>query len=194
MKPSCIQWPLCLGTDNRTQGNQRQVGMRKLFLIITMLIGMSVGSFAQTETPVPKEIMKMARREADKLAKEGWKPAVGKPEIMRQLRDVYMKMEYGTSDCVTGTSRRKGLDYQKTHSAALFGARKDVIKNLESYVESEFRQKAVVNREKSHEQTMTATRISAEQNLKKTNPDVDIFRVLSDGEIEVEIRILYEFK
>ncbi len=163
--------------------------MGKFFIIFIIQICLSLSADAQTVT------LKQIRREAVKLEKEGWKAAVNKPDIQRQLRDAYLQselMEDGVPRYIVGFSRRKGFDYQRVHSEAIASAKKDIINQMESYVLSEFNHVTTISGSKVRDNNNRINRTSSIQKLKKTVPTLDIFRELKDGEVEVEVRIFYD--
>ncbi len=163
--------------------------MSKLYIIIIILICLSLSTNAQTVT------LKQIRREAVKLEKEGWKAPVNKPDIQRQLRDAYLKselMDDGVPRYIVGFSRRKGSDYQKVHSEAIASARKDISRQMDSYVLSEFNHVTTISGSKVRENNNRINRASSIQNLKNIVPTLDIFRDLKDGEVEVEVRLFYD--
>lgn len=167
--------------------------MRKIFTVISFMIGLSLSTYAQTITP--QQIYKLANRDAEKLVKAGWKPAVNMPSIDRQLNNAYLK-EYrkydGEPQFIMGFSTRRGLDYHRVHSEAMSAARKEISNKMGADVLSEFNSRTVLEGSNTHQHTRSNTISTARQKLRKTDPVVDIFRELKDGEVEVEVRIAYD--
>lgn len=165
--------------------------MRKLFTVIFFLVGLSLSTYAQTMTP--QQIYKLANRDAEKYVKAGWKPAAKMPSIDRQFNNAYLREMYdGKSQFIIGSSTRRGRIYQRVHSEAMNNARKDVLDKIESEVSSEIIIKIKSEESYTRQQIVANTISSARQKLRKTEPIVDIFRELKDGEVEVEVRIAYE--
>lgn len=172
-----------------------KIGIRKVFTIIVFLIAMSVSIYAQTMTG--QQIYKLANRDAEKYVKAGWKPAVKMPAIDRQLNNAYLQAEMiyeGKHQFVMGASTRKGRNYHKVHSEAMFAARKDIINKIESTIKTETHVKIKKDDSNTRQETSHDIISIAKQKLYRTEPVVDIFRELKDGEIEVEVRIAYDMK
>lgn len=167
--------------------------MRKIFTIITILVGFSVCIYAQTGTP--QNILKKADRDAKELEKAGWKPYVKMPEIRRQLNNAYLRedriMDDGYPQYIMGYSKRRGMNFQRVHSEAVNAARAEISKKFGSDVWTEYNNR--MSSDGSNSSRMIV-RVLSVQKLKKTEPIVDIFREMKDGEVEVEVRIAYDTK
>ena len=165
--------------------------MRKIFTIITILVSLSLGTYAQTG--IPHAIQKKAHSDAKELIKAGWKPYVKMPEIERQLRNAYLMedriMDDGFPQFIMGYSTRRGMNFQRVHSEAVNTARAEISKKFGSDVWNEYNSKiGSGGSNKSH----IIIRVFSNQKLKKTEPVVDIYREYKDGEVEVEVRIAYD--
>lgn len=167
--------------------------MRKIFTIITILVGFSICTYAQTGTP--QDILKKADRDAKELLKAGWKPYVKMPEIRRQLNNAYLReaiiMDDGFPQYIMGYSKRRGMNFQRVHSEAVNAARAEISKKFGSDVWTEYNNR--MSSDGSNSSRMIV-RVLSVQKLKKTEPIVDIFREMKDGEVEVEVRIAYDTK
>lgn len=164
--------------------------MRKIFTIFFMLISLSVCTYAQTG----QDILKKARRDAKELVKAGWKPYEKMPDIERQLNNAYLLEDRkvdGELQYFIGSSRRKGTDLQKAHSAAMISARAKIAKDINSYISTNI----IVKMGSDGNQRISPNiLITTERKLGKTEPVVDIYRKLNDDEYEVEVRISYAKK
>lgn len=171
--------------------------MRKIFAIITILVGLSICTYAQTGTP--QDILKKANSDAKELEKAGWKPCFRMPEIKSQLIDVYLRkariMNDGYPQYIIGYSRRRYKNFHGAHSMAMLAARGEIVKAIESYISSEIIIKIKTDIDSNTRQRIFRNvLVTSKRKLGITEPVVDIYRELKDGEFEVEVRVAYNKK
>lgn len=164
--------------------------MRKIFTIVFILISLSVCTYAQTG----QDILKKARRDAKELVKAGWKPYIKMPDIEEQLNNAYLledRVIDGESQYFMGSSRCRGNDLQKAHSAAMMSARTKIAKDINSYISTNI---IVKMGSDSNQRISRNILVTTERKLGKTEPIVDIYREMNDDKYEVEVRISYAKK
>lgn len=169
--------------------------MRKILTIITILIGLSVCSYAQTG--IPLKIVKKAERDANELEKAGWKPYFNMPDIKRQLRNAfgyeYSNFEGNSQYFIASSGSRRAMNLHDAHTKAMIDARGEIGKAIESYVSSEIIIKTDLD-SNTRQRILRNIIVTCRQKLGKTDPVVDMFRELKKDEYEVKVRIVYKKK
>ena len=181
-----------------------------LFLAMAMLIACSA-SFAQ-DAKERKEIQKMAKqelaakvdkatkKEAKRLAKEGWVVSPGALPLEKQLQRSY-EMEYQYDDMgfhkyimANAQSIAENYDAAKTTATSL------AITNLAGQIQTEVAaliENTVANKQLSAEQaasiseTVMSSKNLISQSIGRTIVVVECYRVLSNKNREVMVRIAY---
>lgn len=185
-----------------------------LFVALTMLIACST-SFAQDAKEIMKErkaVQKMARqelaakvdkatkKEAKRLAKEGWVVSPGALPLEKQLQRSY-EMEYQYDDLgfpkyimANAQSVAENYDAAKTAATSL------AITNLAGQIQMEVSaliENTVANKQLSAEQaasiseTVMASKNLISQSIGRTIVVVECYRVLPNKNREVMVRIAY---
>lgn len=169
--------------------------MRKIFIIITILIGLSVCSYAQTG--IPHNIQKKADRDAKELEKAGWEPYLKMPDIKRQLRDAfgyeYSNFEGNSQYFIASSGSRRAMNLHDAHTKAILAARGEIVKAMNSYVSSEIIIKTDLD-SNTRQRMLHNIVVTCRQKLGKTEPIVDMYRKLKSGEYEVKVRVVYKKK
>lgn len=185
-----------------------------LFLAVAMLVACSA-SYAQDAKEIMKErkaIQKMARqelsakvdkatkKEAKRLAKEGWVVSPGALPLEKQLQRAY-EMEYQYDDLgfpkyimANAQSIAEHYDAAKTAATSL------AITNLAGQIQTEVSaliENTVANKQLSAEQaasiseTVMASKNLISQSIGRTIAVVECYRVLKNKNREVMVRIAY---
>ena len=185
-----------------------------LFVALTMLIACST-SFAQDAKEIMKErkaVQKMARqelaakvdkatkKEAKRLAKEGWVVSPGALPLEKQLQRSY-EMEYQYDDLgfpkyIMANAQSVAENYDAAKTAAISLA----ITNLAGQIQMEVSaliENTVANKQLSAEQaasiseTVMASKNLISQSIGRTVTVVECYRILKNKNREVMVRIAY---
>lgn len=189
--------------------------MRKILLFALALI-FTVGSAqAQSTKELLKErrefakaskaelnekASKAARKEAKKLAKEGWDTTPGALPLEKQLDKSYM-MQYEYDDAmfpkyIMGEGRSIGENYDAAKMQALELAKQNLAGQIQTEVTALI-ENTVANKQLSAEQAASVTQsvLSSKnlisQSIGRTIPVIELYRTLSNKNKEVLVRIAY---
>ena len=188
-----------------------------LFVVICLIAGTTVG-YAQLSSEQIKErkelrkaskselnekATKAARKEAKKLAKEGWRPAPGALPLEKQLdRSYLMQMEYDEDmfpKYIIGEAMSIGQNYDAAKMQALELAKQ----NLAGQIQTEIT--ALIESNVSNEQleaeeavsitkTIAASKALISQKIGRTIPLVEVYRDKPNKNKEVRVYIAYNSK
>ena len=191
--------------------------MKKLMMVAMSLIMVTSFSFAETSTQKEirkerQEIRKLAKaelkqkvdksvkKEAKRLAKEGWGVKPGALPLEKQLERSYlMQYEYDENlfpKYIMGEASSVGENYDAAKTAALSLA----ITNLAGQIQTEVTalvENTVANRQLSPEdaasisETVMASKNLISQSIGRTVPVMECYRINSKKNNEVLVRIAY---
>ena len=191
--------------------------MKKLIMVAMSLIVVASVSFAETSEQKEirkerQEIRKLARielnqkvdrsvkKEAKRLTKEGWSVKPGALPLVKQLERSYlMQYEYDESlfpKYIMGEASSVGENYDAAKTAALSLA----ITNLAGQIQTEVTalvENTVANRQLSAEEaasiteTVQASKNLISQSIGRTIPVIECYRINSNKNHEVLVRIAY---
>ena len=193
--------------------------MKKIILLLgVFFLAGSLNSFAQLTSEQIKErkelkkaskvelnekATKIARKEAKKLAKEGWKSAPGALPFEKQLdRSYLMQMEYDEDmfpKFIIGEAMSIGQNYDAAKMQAVELAKQ----NLAGQIQTEIT--ALIESNVSNEQleadeavsitrTISASKALISQNIGRTIPLVEVYREKPNKNKEVRVYIAYNSK
>ena len=143
---------------------------------------------------------KAARKEAKRLAKEGWEASIGALPIEKQLDRAYM-MQYEldgdmTPKYIMGDARSIGGNYDAAKVQALELAKQNLAGQIQSEITALI-ESTVANNQLSAEQVETITKSVVaskgliSQSLGRTLPVIEMSRTLKNRNKEVMVRIAY---
>lgn len=147
-----------------------------------------------------KKASKDARKEAKRLAKEGWKAAPGALPLEKQLDRSYIMMnEFDGNESKYYTS--EAISVGNSFAAAKMQALELAKQNLAGQIQSEAT--AILQNEVSNQQleegeavsvteTLSKGKTFTSQTLGRVMPVVEVYRDLSNGNKEVLVRVFYE--
>lgn len=147
-----------------------------------------------------KKASKDARKEAKRLAKEGWKAAPGALPLEKQLDRSYIMMnEFDGNESKYYTS--EAISVGNSFAAAKMQALELAKQNLAGQIQSEAT--AILQNEVSNQQleegeavsvteTLSKGKTFTSQTLGRIMPVVEVYRDLSNGNKEVLVRVFYE--
>lgn len=183
--------------------------------IVLVLVSGSIISYAQSTKEQRKERLEIAkaskkelnekaskdaRKEAKRLAKEGWKAAPGALPLEKQLdRSYLMQMEYD-EDMYPTYIMAEGMSIGENYDAAKMQALELAKQNLAGQIQTEITaliENSVANNQLSAEQAASVTKsVLASKNLitqriGRTITVVEVYRTLSNKNKEVLIRLAY---
>ena len=189
--------------------------MKKLFIFIALSIMTSGVSFAQSAKELAKErkelmkaskselndkATKAARKEAKKLQKEGWTTAPGALPLEKQLDKSYiMHYEYDEEmfpKYIMGEAMSIGGNYDAAKMQALELAKQNLAGQIQTEVTALI-ENTVANEQLGTEQAESITRsVMASKNLisqsiGRTITVMEVYRMLSNKNKEVLVRIAY---
>ena len=193
--------------------------MKKFFLLLGIcLMASTTMSYAQltddqikerkalkkaSKAELNEKATKTARKEAKKLAKEGWKAAPGALPLEKQLdRSYLMQMEYDEDmfpKYIIGEAMSIGQNYDAAKMQALELAKQ----NLAGQIQTEIT--ALIESNVSNEQleaeeavsitrTISASKALISQNIGRTIPLVEVYREKSNKNKEVRVYVAYNSK
>lgn len=189
--------------------------MKRLFFFIVALVCMTSNVCAQDYKQILKERMEIrkasrkelnekatkdARKDAKKYAKEGWEVAPGALPLEKQLdRSYLLQMEYDDNmypKYIMGEAMSVGENYD----AAKMQAEELAKQNLAGKIQTEITtliENSVANKQLGNEeaasvtQSVLAAKNLISQNIGRTLPMMECYRVLSNKNKEVLLRIAY---
>lgn len=188
--------------------------MKKLTLVLITLFSFTM-TFAQTEQQTianrkkdanrpAKELtakaIKVARKEAKTLAKEGWIVPPGAVPIAKQLDKSYkMYYEYesnGLPKYIISSSSSVGSTYDAARMKAINNAKIEIAGLIETEVTSLTEDTLSNNQITQEEATSISNAVQASktlvaQKLGRIIPVVDCYRAVGDGNVEAHIRLAY---
>lgn len=188
---------------------------RTLICLALMLCFQSLVCYAQNSSEIVKErkelrkmskgelnekATKAARKEAKKLAKEGWKSAPGALPIEKQLDKSYLiQMEYDDDmypKYLMGEAMSIGENYDGAKMQALELAKQNLAGQIQTEVTALI-ENSVANNQLDAEEASTVTKsVMAAKNLisqsiGRTITVVELYRILNNKNKEVLVRIAY---
>lgn len=191
--------------------------MKKAFLLCIALLTLSLGTYAQTESgkdfakerkeasklsrsELSQKASKIARKEAKKLAKEGWLSAPGALPLNKQLdRSYNMQYEYDDTNYpkyIMGEAMSIGENYDAAKMQALELAKENLAGQIQTEV-TELVENSVANKQLSADnaasvtQSVSASKHLISQSIGRVIPIVEAYRVKPDKNKEVLVRIAY---
>lgn len=189
--------------------------MRKILLFVAVLLLTGGSVQAQSVKELQKErrelakaskvelsqkASKAARKEAKKLAKEGWDTTPGTLPLDKQLDKSYM-MQYEYDDTMFPKYiMGEAMSIAENYDAAKMQALELAKQNLAGQIQTEITalvENTVANKQLSAEQAASVTQsvISSKnlisQSIGRTIPVVEVYRTLSNKNKEVLVRIAY---
>lgn len=174
--------------------------LTKIFLGIVLLC-VCVPVSAQLTPAQEKEAIKIAKKEAKKLIKEGWMVPSGELPIERQLIQSYMmsmeKDEDNQPKYVFGQAISGGDFYDAAKLQASESAKANLIGNLSTDM-TRLIDMQLQNQQKSAKSATSLSKITAKskslmsQKLGALTPVVEIYRNVSEESVEVQLRVAYE--
>ena len=190
--------------------------MKKMFFMLSIcLMANCTASFAQLSKEQQKErtetrklskaqlnekATKTARKEAKKLAKEGWQAAPGALPLDKQLDKSYMmQMEYDEDmfpKYIIGEAMSIGENYDAAKMQALELAKQNLAGQIQTEVTALIENTVATKQLSAEEATSVTQSILAgksliSQSIGRTVPMVEVYRTLSNKNKEVLVRIAY---
>ena len=154
--------------------------------------------FKLTKKDLGARATKTARKEAKQMRKEGWQTTPGALPIEKQLDKAYvLQMEY-SSDMFPKYIIGEAMSVSENYDAAKIQALELAKQNLAGQIQSEMTaliENTVANKQLSAEQaasiteTVMASKNMISQSLGRVLPLVEVYRVLSNRNKEVLVRI-----
>lgn len=191
--------------------------MKKLFMVAMSLVMVLNVSFAETseqkeirrerqeirklaKAELKQKVDKSVKKEAKRLAKEGWSVKPGALPLEKQLERSYlMQYEYDENlfpKYIMGEASSVGENYDAAKTAATSLA----ITNLAGQIQTEVTalvENTVANRQLSAEdaasisETVMASKNLISQSIGRTIPVIECYRINSKKNTEVQVRIAY---
>lgn len=156
--------------------------------------------FKLTKKDLGARATKTARKEAKQMRKEGWQTTPGALPIEKQLDKAYvLQMEY-SSDMFPKYIIGEAMSVSENYDAAKIQALELAKQNLAGQIQSEMTaliENTVANKQLSAEQaasiteTVMASKNMISQSLGRVLPLVEVYRVLSNRNKGVLVRIAY---
>ncbi len=148
-----------------------------------------------------KKASKDARKEAKRLAKEGWKAAPGALPLEKQLDRSYIMMNEFDGNNEPKFYTSEAISVGNSFAAAKMQALELAKQNLAGQIQSEAT--AILQNEVSNQQleegeavsvteTLSKGKTFTSQTLGRVMPVVEVYRDLSNGNKEVLVRVFYE--
>lgn len=189
--------------------------MKKFLMILIVLSLHESVSYAQSVSDIAKErtellklskkqlserASKTARKEAKRMKKEGWKTTPGTLPLDRQLDKSYlMQYEYDENmypKYVMGEAMSIGENYDAAKMQALELAKQNLAGQIQTEITA-LVENTVANKQLSAEQAASITqsvmagKSFISQSIGRTIPVVEVYRVISNKNKEVLVRIAY---
>lgn len=191
--------------------------MKKIFLIslISILIS-NINIFAMSGWGInrqtaellsskPDDPVKLAKKQAKKLKKEGWEVPIGERDIETQIiiaAQMENEMVTGTdgkqfSKYIARTARQTAGSHSAAYSAAIVNARTQIASELKTKISAKMtRTLETKQTSRIDASTVDAFNEKAEaivdQTLQNSRPVINILRFLPNNNVEVQVRILVE--
>ena len=146
------------------------------------------------------DISKDLKREAKELSRQGWKPVPGTPPLVEQLRQVsslpVQTAKDSTLHYMTATASAAAESIDKAKAIAMEYARQELASQIESQVDAITKIKTSNQQSDNGEiqsaaKKMTETKVSALQRIGRVKPLMQLYRILPDDNVEVQVRIAY---
>ena len=143
---------------------------------------------------------KIARKEAKKLAKQGWQIAPGAVPIEKQLDKSYMMQYEYEEDLFPKYIMAEAMSVGENYDAAKMQAIELAKQNLAGQIQTEVTaliENTVANKQLEAEeaatvvQTISAAKNLISQSIGRTIPVVEVYRTLSNKNKEVLVRLAY---
>lgn len=199
--------------------------MKKILIIAIMALTCSATTFAQgkveevlkksqeelvkerkenlklAEDAIKSKAMKLAKKQAKELKKQGWKAAAGSLTIEQQLTDVYIKshlLEKNFPQYIIGRSTASSSSYGVARKQALARARVDIVTQMKAEIAG-LTEVTDSNIELSEGEVETVAKMVDtsqtlfQQNLGKTDVILDIYREV-DNKTEAMVIVSYDGK
>ena len=189
--------------------------MKKILLFIMILVLCGSYSFAQSTDKIAQEraelvklskkqlsqrASKTARKEAKRMRKEGWKTTPGALPLDKQLDKSYL-MQYEFDEnmfpkYIMGEAMSIGENYDAAKMQALELAKQNLAGQIQAEVTA-LVENTIANKQLSNEQAASITqsvqssKSLISQRIGRTIPVVETYRVVSNGNKEVLVRIAY---
>lgn len=189
--------------------------MKKILLFIMILVLCGSHSFAQSTDKIVQEraelvklskkqlsqrASKTARKEAKRMRKEGWKTTPGALPLDKQLDKSYL-MQYEFDEnmfpkYIMGEAMSIGENYDAAKMQALELAKQNLAGQIQAEVTA-LVENTIANKQLSNEQAASITqsvqssKSLISQRIGRTIPVVETYRVVSNGNKEVLVRIAY---
>lgn len=173
-----------------------------LMLVVAMAIAMPT-SYAQLSKKDMKQVEKIAKQEAKRLKKEGWKVAPGLPSIEIQLKESYVMQMQKDEDGYDKFIQGDAMSVGQVYDAAMFQADNLSKLNMAGKMETRVIQiidNKLANKEISKEDAVSlVTCVSASKNLISQKlgqviTPVKLYRDLPNGTMEVRVIAYYSKK
>lgn len=166
--------------------------MKKLFLLLGVALLATTPMYAQelsqkkTTSNQTTNLSKAVKKEAKKLAKEGWRVVNGLPSLEMQLKryyEAYMALDDNLlPKYIFGNATSRGAGYNMAKFSALAWAQQDLARQIES-------QRRAISASDA-----AAVFEIVDVNIGKTTPIMECYRILKNKEVEVCIRLAYNVK
>ena len=149
---------------------------------------------------IDKKLMKMAKKEAKRIAKQGWEPARGTLPLETQLYKLYVKeytMEGSWPKYIIGRDQATGSSLGAAKLQAQTQARVDIARQIgvevAGLIENSQQNKEISDDDAtSITSTMSETQEKFNHSLKRTENAVQMFRKLADGNYQYSITVTYD--
>jgi hypothetical protein len=154
----------------------------------------------QTKAELTKRAVRVARKDAKKLAKEGWSVAPGALPIAKQLDKSYMMQyeqdENGYPKYIMGEAMSTGENYDAAKIQALELAKQNLAGQIQTEVTALI-ENTVANKQLAAEQaasiteSVVASKNLISQSLGRVIPIIEAYRTKNNKNREVLVRIAY---
>lgn len=191
--------------------------MKKFFIIAAAIVAMGMNVNAQSSAKdnylnrqavqkYSKKISndkasKIARQEAKRLKKEGWKPAPGSLPIENQLERSYTFQNQFEDDGLTpkyvwGDASSEGFNYDAGKSMALDIAQNNLARSIEQQIAriadiNLDTEQSDASSSASMIRSVATTKFLTNQDLGQTTQQVELYRELPSGRVEVRVVTFY---
>ena len=149
---------------------------------------------------IDKKLMKMAKKEAKRIAKQGWEPASGTLPLEVQLYKLYIKeytMEGSWPKYIIGRDQATGSSIGGAKLQAETQARVDIARQIgvevAGLIENSKGNKEISDNDASSIiSTMSETQEKFNHTLRRTENAVQMFRKLADGKYQFSMTVTYD--
>ena len=148
---------------------------------------------------LPKNMRNLVEKQIKTVVKDGWKVKSGKPSMVKQLTDYYLKISELNSDgyekWITGESISAGVSYDACKALAMTCAKEEISRKIQNDLAAQLYQeladKQITDNEiESHiNHIITNNGKDLDVIISQSLPLIDMYRNTTNGNVEVMIRL-----